>query len=299
MESFRGKGRDVIGVAQPQDRFLLAAVLGFPVAQSRSPLLHDYWFAKHGLAGRYLALPVKPGRLEPALRGLAPLGYAGCNLTIPHKQDAMTIVDLVDDVARDIGAISCVVVRPDGMLLGTNNDWRGCMGNLHDAFPDWRADAGPVAVIGAGGGARAVCYGLLRAGVPELRLVNRTQDRAAQIAADLGGRISVIAWEDRVSALDGVTLVVNGTSQGMVGMAPLDLPLDHLPAAAIAYDIIYTPLETPFLATARVQGNATLNGLGMLLHQGVPAWQAWFGITPVVTADLRQRMEHAIAPQAS
>ena len=135
--------------------------------------------------------------------------------------------------------------------------------------------------------------------MPELRLVNRTQDRAAQIVADLGGPIRVMAWEDRAAALDGVTLVVNATSQGMVGMAPLDLSIDQLPATAIAYDIIYTPLETPFLAAARAQGNATLNGLGMLLHQGVPAWQAWFGITPVITGDLRQKMEHAIAPQVS
>jgi shikimate dehydrogenase len=284
------------GVTPKQDRFFLAAVLGFPVAQSRSPLLHDYWFAQQGLSGRYLALPVQPGRLEPALRGLAPLGYAGCNLTIPHKQDAMAIVDQVDDVARAIGAISCVVVRPDGTLLGTNNDWRGCMGNLHAAIPEWRADAGPVAVIGAGGGARAVCYGLLEAGVPQLRLINRTQQRAEQIAAEFVGPIDVIAWPDRAEALQGVSLVVNATSQGMVGMEPLDIPLDRLPEQAIAYDIIYTPFETPFLAAARARGNATLNGLGMLLHQGIPAWQAWFGVTPVVTSDLRELMERSIVP---
>ena len=261
---------------------------------SRSPLMHNYWMAQQGLAGTYVPLAIKPGTLAAALRALHPLGFSGCNLTIPHKLEAMTIVDEVDDVARKIGAISCVVVRSDGSLFGTNNDWLGFVGNLKQHQPDWRADAGPVAVIGAGGGARAVCYALVRQGVPEVRLVNRTPDKASSVARELGGPIRTWPWDRRHDALDGVAVAVNVTSQGMVGQPALDLRLDKLPQSALAVDIIYTPLETPFLAAARARGNRTINGLGMLLHQGPPAWKLWFGIEPVVTAELLQRMEQSI-----
>jgi len=276
------------------DRFRLAGVMGWPVMHSRSPLMHNHWFGKHGLAGSYVPLAIEPAGLAAALRALHPLGFAGCNLTIPHKQEAMKIVDEVDETARRIGAISCVVVRPDGTLFGTNNDWFGFIHNLRQEQPGWRADAGPAAVIGAGGGSRAVCYGLLREGVKELRLVNRTRARAEAVAAELGGPIRVLPWEARHDALDGAALAVNATSQGMVGQPALDLRLDRLPAAALAADIIYIPLETPFLAAARARGNRTVNGLGMLLHQGRPAWQAWFGLEPEVTAELRALMERSI-----
>lgn len=262
---------------------------------SRSPLMHNYWMAQQGLAGTYVPLAIKPGTLAAALRALHPLGFSGCNLTIPHKQEAMSVVDAVDDVARKIGAISCVVVRSDGSLLGTNNDWLGFIGNLKQHQRDWRADAGPVAVIGAGGGARAVCYALVREGAPEIRLVNRTPDKAESVARELGGPIRPLPWDRRHDALDGVAMVVNVTSQGMVGQPALDLRLDELPRSALAADIIYTPLETPFLAAARARGNRTANGLGMLLHQGPPAWKLWFGIEPIVTAELQQRMEQSIA----
>ena len=277
------------------DRFLLAGVMGWPVMHSRSPLMHNTWMAQQDLAGTYVPLGIRPGGLEAALRALHPLGFAGCNLTIPHKQEAMTIVDEVDDVARKIGAISCVAVRSDGSLFGTNNDWLGFLGSLKQFDPDWRAEAGPVAVIGAGGGSRAVCYALLREGVPEIRLVNRTQEKAAAIAQEFGGPIRVLPWAERHGALAGAAMAVNVTSQGMAGQPALDLRLDQLPRTALAADIIYTPLETPFLAAARVRGNRTLNGLGMLLHQGVPAWKLWFGLEPAVTAELRQKMEQSIA----
>jgi len=276
------------------ERFLLAAVMGWPVMHSRSPLMHNYWLEQLGLAGSYVPLAIEPGKLEPALRALHPLGFAGCNLTIPHKQDAMAIVDEVDGVAKTIGAISCVVVRADGSLFGTNNDWHGFIGNLKQEQPGWRADAGPIAVIGAGGGSRAVCYGLLREGATEIRLVNRTGERAEAIAAELGGPIAVLPWTARHEALDGVSMAVNTTSQGMIGQPALDLELDRLPGDALAADIIYIPLETPFLAAARARGNRTINGLGMLLHQGRPAWRMWFGIEPEVTPELRERMERSI-----
>ncbi len=277
------------------DRFILAGVMGWPVMHSRSPLMHNYWIRQQGLNGTYVPLAIEPAGLAAALRALHPLGFAGCNLTIPHKQEAMAIVDEVDDVARKIGAISCVVVRPDGSLFGTNNDWRGFIGNVKEQQPAWRGDAGPVAVIGGGGGARAICYGLLQEGAREIRLVNRTAARAEAIAAELGGPITVLPWADRHAALEGVAMAVNTTSQGMVGTAALDLRLDRLPAEALVADIIYTPLETPLLAAARQRGNATVNGLGMLLHQGPPAWKLWFGIEPEVTAELRAIMERSIA----
>jgi len=276
------------------DRFLLAGVMGWPIMHSRSPMLHNYWFRQHGLAGTYVPLAIRPEGLAAALRALHPLGFAGCNLTIPHKQEAMKIVDEVDALAKAIGAISCVVVRPDGSLFGTNNDCFGFIHNLKQEQPGWRADAGPVAVIGAGGGSRAVCYGLAREGAKEIRLVNRTLARSKDIADAFGGPIKALPWEERHAALNGAALVVNTTSCGMVGQPALDLKLDKLPKSALAADIIYIPLETPFLTAARQHGNRTVNGLGMLLNQGRPAWKAWFGIEPEVTAELRAMVEKTI-----
>jgi len=276
------------------NRFLLAGVMGWPVTHSRSPLMHNYWFRRHELAGTYVPLAIQPEGLAAALRALNPLGFAGCNLTIPHKQQAMTIVDEVDTVAKRIGAISCVVVRPDGSLAGTNNDWFGFIHNLKQEQPGWRADAGPVMVLGAGGGSRAVCYGLMQDGAREIRLVNRTFARAKGLAGEFGGPLTALPWEQRHDALEGAAMVVNATSQGMVGQPALDLRLDRLSKTALAADIIYIPLETPFLAAARQRGNRTANGLGMLLHQGRPAWKMWFGIEPVVTAELRLLMEKSI-----
>lgn len=273
------------------DRFLLAGVMGWPVMHSRSPKLHNYWFEKHGLAGTYVPLAITPPGLPAALRALKPLGFSGCNLTIPHKQAALAVVDEVDPVARAIGAISCVVVRPDGSLAGHNNDCYGFIHSILQEYPDWRADAGPIVVMGAGGGARAVTYGLAERGAREIRLINRTPERAQALAAEFGGPIRAVPWEARGEALDGAVMLVNATSQGMVGNPPLDLMLDRLPTTALVADIIYIPRETPLLAAARARGNRTINGLGMLLHQGRPAWKAWFGIEPAVTPELRALIE--------
>jgi shikimate dehydrogenase len=280
---------------RPPKEFVLAAVMGWPVMHSRSPLMHGYFLEQQKLAGAYIPLAIKPGTLEPALRALHPLGFSGCNLTIPHKEDAMAIVDAIDEVAQKIGAISCVVVREDGSLFGTNNDWRGFINNLKQEQPDWRADAGPATVIGSGGGGRAVVHGLLDQGAREIRLVNRTRERADAVASQFGGPITVYPWDSRHDALEGAALAVNVTNQGMVGQPALDLRLDKLPKSALAADIIYTPLETPFLAQARARGNRTVNGLGMLIHQAAPAWKLWFDIVPTVTEELRQRMERSIA----
>jgi shikimate dehydrogenase len=273
------------------DRFLLAALMGWPVMHSRSPLLHNYWFRQHRIAGTYVPLAIRPEGLPAALRALAPLGFAGTNLTLPHKEHALKIVDEIDPIAKRMGAISCVVVRPDASLIGYNNDGYGFIESILQQVPDWRADAGPVVVIGAGGGARAVVYSLAERGAREIRLLNRTLSRAESLAREFGAPIKALPWEQRHDALADAAMLVNTTSQGMVGHPPLDLSLDKLPASALVSDIVYIPLETPLLAEARRRGNPTVDGLGMLLHQARPAWKAWFGIDTEVTPEMRKVVE--------
>ena len=273
--------------AQP---FVLAGVMGWPVAHSRSPLIHSHWIAQYGLRGAYVPLPVQPDTLEAALRALPVLGFAGCNLTIPHKIAAIGIVDELEPLARRIGAANTIVVRPDGSLLGRNTDAFGFIANLREAQPQWRADAGPAVMLGAGGAARAVLAGLLEAGATEIRICNRTLETAQQLAHDFSGwgnaRLQVVPWTERHSALGGAALLVNTTSQGMQGQTPLDIQLDALPATALVTDIVYTPLQTPLLQAAAARGNPTAQGLGMLIHQARPAFEAWFGVLPQTTPAL-------------
>lgn len=273
------------------DRFLLAGVMGYPVMHSRSPKLHNYWLAKYGLTGTYVPLAIKAEHLRAALRALPALGFSGCNLTIPHKEAALAIVDRIDPLAHRIGAVNCVAVAADGSLAGQNHDAFGYIESVREAQPAWRADAGPIVVIGAGGGARAVLVSLIDQGAREIRLVNRTPARAKALAGELGGPITALGWEQREVALKGAAMLINATNQGMVGEPPLDLALDALPVSALVSDIIYIPRETALLAAARKRGNATVNGLGMLLHQARPAFQAWFGIMPEVTPELRAMIE--------
>ena len=273
------------------DRFLLAGLMGFPVMHSRSPKLHNYWLAQHGLVGSYLPLAIKADGLRAALRALPALGFAGCNLTIPHKEAALGMVDRVDPLAHRIGAMNCVVVAPDGSLEGQNHDAFGYIESIREAQPGWRADAGPIVVIGAGGGARAVLVGLIDQGAREIRLINRTPARAQALERELGGPVHALPWEARESALGDAAMLINTTSQGMVGQPPLELALDALPTTALVSDIVYIPRETPLLAAARKRGNPAVNGLGMLLHQARPAFRAWFGIMPDVTPELRALIE--------
>jgi shikimate dehydrogenase len=274
-----------------KDRFLLAGVMGWPIAQSRSPMLHNYWFRQHNLAGTYVPLAVRPQDIEPALRGLPALGFSGVNITIPHKQTSMPLMAEIDAVGRGIGAINLVVVRPDGSLFGTNTDAHGCIANIRQLQPEWRPDAGPMAIIGAGGASRTAIWAMADAGVTDIRIANRTHARALAVAKDIGGPIKVFRWEERHDILDGAALLVNATNQGMIGQPPLDLKLDKLPKHAIVYDIVYNPIETPLLAAARARGNRVVPGLGMLLNQAPPAWKAWFGIEPQVTPELRKLIE--------
>jgi shikimate dehydrogenase len=276
------------------DHYLLAGVMGWPVMHSRSPKLHNYWLAQHGLIGAYMPLAIKEAGLEKALRALPALGFSGCNLTIPHKEKAMKIVDHLDPVAKRIGAMNCVIVGADGSLSGTNNDGFGYIASIREAKPDWRADAGPITVLGAGGAARAVLVSLIDEGAKEIRLTNRTASRADDLASEFGGPIKTVAWDDRHDALQGCGMLINTTSQGMVGQPDMDLKLDLLPHSALVSDIVYIPLETPLLSAARRRGNTTVNGLGMLLHQARPAFKAWFGVMPDVTPELRKMIEATI-----
>ena len=276
------------------DRYLLAGVMGWPVMHSRSPMMHNYWFKTHNLAGTYLPLAVEPDGIGAALKALQPLGFAGCNLTIPHKETALAFMDEIDPMAKRIGAISCVVVRKDGSLKGSNNDGYGYINGILEEVPDWRADAGPIVVMGAGGGARAVTLSLADRGAKDIRIINRSYDRAEGLAREFGGPMKAVAWDDRHVALEDAAMVVNTTSQGMVGQSALDLSLAKLPKHALVSDIVYIPKETPLLKEARERGNKTVNGLGMLLHQARPAFRDWFGIEPKVTPELRVMMEAAI-----
>lgn len=268
-------------------KFLLAGVMGWPISHSRSPKIHNHWMTQYGIEGSYVPLAVEPGRLQAALRALPALGFAGCNLTIPHKEAALNHLDFVDPAAHKIGAVNCVVVGKDRELIGRNYDGYGFIASLHEGAPKWRAAAGPCVVIGAGGGARAIVSGLIEAGAQEIRLFNRSPERAQRLAADFGAPVVAHGWEERHDALAGAGLLVNTTSQGMIGQAPLDISLAQLPSGAVVADIVYAPLETPLLAAARRLGATSVDGLGMLLHQARPAFRDWSGVMPEVTPALR------------
>ena len=271
--------------------FCLAGVMGWPVAHSRSPLIHNYWMQKYGLTGSYVPLAVAPGTLGAAISGLKALGFRGCNITIPHKVEAMAFVDDVDSVARRIGAINTIVVQADGSLKGFNTDGYGYIQSLLDVQPDWRADAGPITVLGAGGAARAVVASLADRGAKEIRLLNRTPAAAFALAVEFDARVKALHWADRHAALEGAAMLVNTTSQGMHGNPALELDLSALPKTALVSDLVYVPLETPLLIAARARGNPCAGGLGMLLNQARPAFEAWFGLAPQITPELRRLVE--------
>ena len=275
----------------PANGFGLAGVIGMPVAHSRSPVLHNFWLKAHGLSGVYVPLAVPPERLKEALPGLAALGFRGCNVTMPHKQTAMPLLDRVNETAKRIGAVNTIVVEADGTLSGFNNDGNGFVQSLRDAKADWRGDAGPILLLGAGGASRAVVVALLENGAREIRIANRTAEKAEAIAREFGSAVSTVAWSDRGAALGDVALLVNCTDRGMVGKDALEIDLSRLRPETLVADLIYTPLETPFLAAARVRGCVTVNGLGLLLNQARLAFKAWFGVMPEVTPELIKAIE--------
>jgi shikimate dehydrogenase len=271
-----------------------ACIVGWPVEHSRSPALHGFWLKQHVIDGHYGRLPVEPNRaaLEELVAFLRRTPNArGCNLTLPHKIEIMPLLDRIHPGAARIGAVNTVIKQPDGSLEGRNSDGFGFLEALKEGAPDWTAAAGPVVVLGAGGAARAVVATLAEAGVPELRLVNRTQSSAIDLGVAFtpkdGRRIAIERWAERDTTLKDVTLLVNTTSLGMKGQPPLELDLARLPRTAVVYDIVYVPLETGLLARARAHGNRCIDGLNMLLHQGRVGFEAWFG--PKVTVSAEQR----------
>ncbi|PRX37168.1 shikimate dehydrogenase [Meinhardsimonia xiamenensis] len=269
-------------------RIPLAAVIGSPVAHSLSPRLHGYWLRKYGLKGHYVPLDVSRADLESVLREMPKMGFVGANVTIPHKEAALRIADLVTDRATLIGAANTLIFRPDGFIHADNTDGYGFLQNLRENAPGWDPRAGPAAVIGAGGAARAVIAALSEAGAPEIRLANRTRARAEALHDDFGNKVVVHDWVQAGNMLEGCVTVVNASSLGMTGKPPLRIPLDALSPQAVVNDLVYTPLETEFLCRARELGCTVVDGLGMLLHQAVPGFERWFGRRPEVDEELRR-----------
>lgn len=271
----------------PLDRIPLAGVIGSPIAHSRSPALHGFWLRRHRIAGHYIPMELAPADLPAALRMLPKLGFVGCNVTIPHKEAILGLADIVTDRAALIGAANTLIFRKDGKLHADNTDGIGFLNNLRQEAPHWLPSAGPAAVFGAGGAARAVVSALLDAGVPEVRIANRTRPRADSLRADFGARVQVVDWTQGGNMVEDAMTVVNTTSLGMVGKSEFRIPLDALNPRALVTDIVYNPLETPFLRAAREAGCTTVDGLGMLLHQAVPGFERWFGTRPLVDAETR------------
>ncbi|SNT74983.1 shikimate dehydrogenase [Paracoccus seriniphilus] len=266
----------------------LAGVIGMPIAHSRSPRLHGHWLRRYGIEGHYIPMPVMPEHLAEVLRILPRAGFVGLNVTIPHKEAVLALADVVTDRAALIGAANTLIFRPDGKIHADNTDGYGFIANLRQNAPDWDPAAGPAAVIGAGGAARAVVASLLDSGVKELRITNRTRIRSEQIKSEFGARLVVYDWAQAGNMLEGAATVVNATSLGMTGKQPLRVPLDALSPQALVTDLVYTPLMTPLLAQAQERGCKVVDGLGMLLHQAAPGFERWFGQRPEVDDEARR-----------
>ena len=283
-----------------------AGVIGWPVGHSLSPLVHGFWLEQLGIGGTYERIAVEPENLERELRALGQNGFAGVNITVPHKEAALAIVDDADDMAKKIGAVNTIVVGSDKKLFGLNTDAFGFIQNLREGVPGVNLNGISAAVLGAGGASRAVVAALLAAGVGEVRITNRSMERAENLAIDLAshwageldGEIAIVPWEHRARALDGAGLLVNATTLGMRGNAELEISLDALSTDAVVNDIVYSPLETKLLLGARQRGNPVVDGIGMLLHQARPGFHLWFGQDPEVTPQLRAYVLKGIDQQA-
>jgi shikimate dehydrogenase len=277
---------------------ILAGVLGWPIGHTKSPLLHNFWFERYGIDGAYVPLGVNPVDLVSVLSALPKMGFRGVNVTLPHKEAVIPLVDALDPLAAEIGAVNTVLIDQHGKLLGLNTDGIGFLAHLSAAVPGWRDDVRRVFLIGAGGAARALAATFIAAGVEELCLVNRTVERAEQLLARLASGTTCTEarpWPERHAALAGTDLLVNTSSLGMTGQPPLDLALDRLQPKAIVADIVYAPLTTPLLQDAARRGHRTVDGLGMLLHQAVPGFTHWGGIEPAVDRATRAVVEAALA----
>lgn len=275
-----------MNVTAPQ-RIPLAGVVGSPVGHSKSPQLHRHWLKTYGISGHYVPIDIVRDDLETVLRTLPKMGFVGVNVTIPYKEAVMQIADRITDRATLIGAANTLIFRKDGKIHADNTDGYGFIENLRINAPAWVPASGPAAVLGAGGAARAVIASLIDAGVPEIRLSNRTRVRAEALRADFGARLVIHDWVQAGNMIDDAPLLVNTTSLGMVGKPQLRVPLDGLHPGVVVTDLVYAPLKTALLATAEEAGCVTVDGLGMLLHQAVPAFERWFGQRPEVDGATR------------
>lgn len=268
----------------------LAGVMGWPVSHSRSPLIHGYWLNSLGIDGAYLPLPVTSEDLALVLQTLPKMGFVGVNVTVPHKERVIDHLAIIDPLAKRIGAVNTLIWRENIGWEGLNSDAFGFLKNLQVTAPQWSPKQGTAVVLGAGGAARAILVALLDQGVPEIRLLNRSAGRAEKLAAELDQEniIKVMDWNQRSESLKDASLLVNTTILGMTGQLPLDISLDALPTSAVVNDIVYAPLMTPLLVAAHGKGNPIVDGLGMLLWQAASGFEAWFGLRPDVTPELRE-----------
>lgn len=264
-----------------------ACVIGWPIEHSRSPMIHGYWLKKYGIAGEYTKVPVAPDDAARFLADLARNGFAGCNVTVPLKEIAFKAADRQLPSAMAVGAANTVWLQDDELWV-ENTDTYGFMTHLAASAPQWQSGSGPVVILGAGGAARAIIHGMQQAGVDRIVILNRTIARAEQVARELGGNVEVQQWEARVDAPSWASLIVNTTTIGMKDEGDLGLSFANAKADCVVADIVYVPLETKLLRTARERGLVTVDGLGMLLHQAVPGFERWFGVRPEVTTELRQ-----------
>lgn len=270
-----------------------ACVIGWPIAHSRSPLIHNHWLRQYGIDGSYTREPVKPEDLQTFLQSLKALGLAGCNVTVPHKETAFALAAVRDPSAVAVGAANTLWLD-DGRLACANTDTYGFMANLDVSAPDWRKRSGPVLILGAGGSARAVVYGFLEAGIGDIRVFNRTLDRAEDLAHHFGARVTAHTWDDRNKHVSEAAVIVNTTTLGMNGAGTVGIDFARAQSGAVAVDLVYVPRETEFLKSARANGLIGVDGLGMLLHQAVPGFEKWFGVRPVVTPELYQMIARDI-----
>jgi shikimate dehydrogenase len=260
----------------------LAGVIGSPIAHSKSPALHAHWLKTYGIRGFYIPMDVAQANLREVIAALPRAGFVGCNVTIPHKETVLGLADVVTDRAALIGAANTLIFRKDGRIHADNTDGYGFIANLRQNAPGWAPAAGPAAVIGAGGAARAVVASLIEVGVPEIRIANRTRTRAEVLRSEFGAKIVVHDWVQAGNMLEGAATVINTTSLGMEGKPDFRVPLDGLSPGAVVNDLVYTPLRTKFLEEAAAAGCVTVDGLGMLLHQAAPAFERWFGTRPEI-----------------
>lgn len=266
----------------------VAGVMGWPVEHSLSPALHGFWIRQYGLDAAYVPMAVKPEAFQEAARALVRFGFRGANVTLPHKEQAFRVSSEVDDAGRATGAVNTLVVDGE-KLVGRNTDVTGYLASLDDAGAG-QMDGRCAVVLGAGGAARGIIFGLLSRGAGEIIVVNRTSGKADALVAFFGSRVKAERWDGLDSALSRCDLLVNTTSLGMKGQDELTIDLARLKASACVSDIVYRPLETRLLAQARQRGHRTIEGLGMLLHQARPGFAAWFGVEPAVTLELRQHL---------